>query len=350
MSIQLEYNNLGESGLKIAPLIVGCMTFGSKKWNDWVLEDEEEIFGILKKCYDAGLNTFDTADVYSNGLSEIILGKFLKKYDIPRENVVILSKCFFYTNTNDVGSNSLKTATLNEAQVVNSRGLSRKHILDAAKASVERLGTYMDVYQIHRYDPTTPNHEIMRALNDVVEAGYTRYIGASSMKAVEFAQLQFVAEKHGWHKFISMQNYYNLLYREEEREMIPFCKNNDISKVGIIPWSPIARGVLARPVGKSSDLNSSRVKSDQTFAHVGLDKLSDVDIEIIKRVEKIANDHQESMAGIATAWSLAKGCNPIVGVNSQKRVDDLLRATQIKLSEKEIKYLEESYVSKAYVA
>ncbi|EDK43628.1 hypothetical protein LELG_01807 [Lodderomyces elongisporus NRRL YB-4239] len=347
MSVQLEYSNLGESGLKVAPIIIGCVTFGSKKWYDWVIEDEEEIFGILKKCYDAGLNTFDTADVYSNGLSEIILGKFLKKYDIPRENVVILSKCFFPVSKDDIGSKSFTNPSSKGPEYANSIGLSRKHILDAAKASVERLGTYMDVYQIHRYDPTTPNHEIMRALNDVVEAGYTRYIGASSMRAVEFAQLQFVAEKHGWHKFISMQNYYNLLYREEEREMIPFCKNNDISKVGIIPWSPIARGVLARPVGKPSESHGNRLNNDNYISGLGLNKLSDADVEIVNRVEKLANKHHKSMAGIATAWSLAKGCNPIVGVNSQKRVEDLVTATQIKLTEEEIAYLDEPYVVKA---
>nr|WOG36155.1 uncharacterized protein [Candida metapsilosis] len=344
MSIELKYNNLGESGLKIAPLIVGCMSYGSKKWVDWVLEDEEEIFKILKKCYDVGLRTFDTADVYSNGVSEILLGKFLKKYDIPRERVVILSKCFMTMNPREPGFNALKAGELSDKDFANSRGLSRKHIFDAVNASVERLGTYLDVLQIHRLDETTPKKEIMKALNDVVDQGLARYIGASSMKATEFAQLQFIAEQNGWHKFISMQNYYNLIYREEEREMIPFCKENDLSKVGIIPWSPIARGVLTRPVGEVSA--NKRQDSDQKFTRLGLDALTDADTEIIKRVEKVAKDHGESMAVIATAWVISKGCNPIVGLNSEKRVEDIIKATVVKLSDDEVKYLEEPYTPK----
>lgn len=344
MSIELKYNNLGESGLKIAPLIVGCMSYGSKKWAEWVLEDEEEIFKILKKCYDVGLRTFDTADVYSNGVSEVILGKFLKKYDIPRERVVILTKCFMAMNPRDSGFNALRAGNLSDKDFANSKGLSRKHVLDAVNASVERLGTYIDVLQIHRLDPTTPKKEIMKALNDVVDQGLTRYIGASTMKATEFAQLQFIAEQNGWYKFISMQNYYNLIYREEEREMIPFCKNNDLSKVGIIPWSPIARGVLTRPVGETS--KNKRHESDKTFALLGLDALTDVDTEIIKRVEKVAKERGESMAVIATAWVISKGCNPIVGLNSEKRVEDIIRATSVKLSDEEIAYLEEPYKPK----
>ncbi|KAI5961759.1 LPG20 [Candida margitis] len=344
MSIELKYNNLGDSGLKIAPLIVGCMSYGSKKWADWILEDEEEIFKILKKCYDVGLRTFDTADVYSNGKSEIILGKFLKKYDIPRERVVILSKCFMAMNPRDPDFNAVRAGSLSDKDFANSKGLSRKHILDAVNESVKRLGTYVDVLQIHRLDPTTPKKEIMKALNDVVDQGLARYIGASTMKATEFAELQFIAEQNGWYKFISMQNYYNLIYREEEREMIPFCKNNDLSKVGIIPWSPIARGVLTRPIDAA--LESKRNKTDKTFALLGLDALTDADTEIIKRVEKVAKDHGESMAVIATAWVISKGCNPIVGLNSEKRVEDIIRATTVKLSDEEVKYLEEPYKPK----
>lgn len=344
MSIELKYNNLGESGLKIAPLIVGCMSYGSKRWAEWVLEDEEEIFKILKKCYDVGLRTFDTADVYSNGISETILGKFLKKYDIPRDRIVILTKCFMPMNPRDPDFNAIRAGSLSDKDFANSRGLSRKHILDAVNASVERLGTYIDVLQIHRLDQSTPKKEIMKALNDVVDQGLTRYIGASTMKATEFAQLQFIAQQNGWHKFISMQNYYNLIYREEEREMIPFCKNNDLGKVGIIPWSPIARGVLTRPVGETS--KNKRNESDKTFATLGLDALTDADTEIIKRVEKISKDHGESMAVIATAWVISKGCNPIVGLNSEKRVEDIIRATTVELSDEEVKFLEEPYKPK----
>ncbi|CAK9438388.1 uncharacterized protein LODBEIA_P26120 [Lodderomyces beijingensis] len=341
----LKYNNLGESGLKVPPVIVGCMSYGSKKWVDWVEDDEDKVFKILKKCYDAGLRAFDTADVYSNGESERLLGEFLKRYEIPRERVVILTKGFMPLDPNDLGFNSLRGHAISDKDYANAKGLSRKHIFDAIKASVERLGTYIDVYQIHRLDTTTPKKEIMRALNDVVEEGYTRYIGASSMKATEFAQLQFIAEQNGWHKFISMQNYYNLIYREEEREMIPFCQKNDIGEVGLIPWSPIARGVLARPAGSQSE-ESGRDKFDKTFSMLGLDKLTDADKTIIDRVVEIGKKHGESPAVVATAWVLSKGCNPIVGLSSEKRIDDIVRAAKLKFTEDELKYLEEPYLPK----
>ncbi|EGW35047.1 uncharacterized protein SPAPADRAFT_58179 [Spathaspora passalidarum NRRL Y-27907] len=347
MSIELKYNNLGESGLKIAPIIVGCMSYGSKAWADWVLEDEEEIFKILKKCYDVGLRTFDTADVYSNGKSEELLGKFLKKYNIPRDRVVILSKVFFPSDPNTPGFNLAKEGQFPAIDYYNSKGLSRKHIFDGVEAIKKRLGTYVDVLQIHRLDHETPKKEIMKALNDVVDQGYTRYIGASSMKAVEFAQLQFIADKNGWHKFISMQNYYNLLYREEEREMIPFCQEGDFGKVGLIPWSPIARGVLSRPLSASSV--NKRNESDKSFQRLHLDDLPEADKEIVNRVEVLSKKRGVSMAVVATAWVISKGCNPIVGLSSTARVDDILGATTFKLSEEEIKYLEEPYVARAFM-
>ncbi|EMG47739.1 AAD16 putative aryl-alcohol dehydrogenase AAD16 [Candida maltosa Xu316] len=344
MSIELKYNNLGSSGLKISPIIVGCMSYGDRAWADWVIDDEEKVLSILKHAYDRGIRTFDTADVYSNGKSEIFIRKFIEKYNIKRDRIVILSKVYFPLDPDTPGFSLAKRDEFPAIDYYNSQGLSRKHILDGVEASVKRLGTYIDVLQIHRLDHDTPKREIMKALNDVVDQGLARYIGASSMKAVEFAQLQFIAEQHGWHKFISMQNYYNLIYREEEREMIPFCKDNEFSKVGIIPWSPIARGVLARPVDKSSD--NGRDKSDKTFKMLGLDALTDVDKEIISRVEKIAKDRDTSMAVVATAWTISKGCNPIVGLSSVERIDDILKATVFKLSNDEIKYLEEPYVPK----
>lgn len=338
MSTELKYSNLGESGLKIAPMIVGCMGFGSKKWAEWVNEDEEHIFKIFKKAYDVGLRTFDTADAYSNGQSEILLGKFLKKYNIPREKVVILTKCFYPADPDSHELDGFLPNKLADKDFANLQGLSRKHILHAAKESSKRLGTYIDVLQIHRLDATTPKTEIMRALNDVVEQGLARYIGASSMKTGEFAQLQFIAEQHGWVKFISMQDYYNLLYREEEREMIPFCQTNDISKVGIIPWSPIAMGVLAKPY-------SSNIKSDRGahLQYIGLDKINDSEKEIIDRVEKVAKDRNVSMAVVATAWVISKGAHPIVGLSSEKRVEDIIGAASLKLTKEEKKYLEEPY-------
>lgn len=337
------YHKLGDSGLNVSKVIVGCMSFGLKEWANWVIEDEEKVLLILKKCYDSGLRTFDTADTYSNGVSEILVGKFLKKYDIPRERVVILSKVFFPVNENSGIRLMPEQAT--SCDFMNAQGLSRKHILDAAKASVKRLGTYMDVLQIHRLDKSTPKHEIMRALNDCVLDGYTRYIGASSMKATEFAQLQFLADKNGWFKFISMQNFYNLIYREEEREMIPFCEDNIFGKVGCIPWSPIARGLLARPVDSDSEYNRN-AQTDILLKHLTVREVES-EREIINRVETVAKKLGVSMANVATAWVISKGHTPIVGINTIERVEDTLRAISLKLSEEDIKYLEEPYVPKA---
>ena len=345
----MEFINLGESGLKISKVIVGCMSYGDKKWADWVLEDEEKVFGILKKCYDNGLRTFDTADVYSNGKSEELLGKFIKKYNIPRERIVILTKLYFPVDETTPGFKLSNYKSFPESDYINLQGLSRKHIFDAANASVKRLGTYIDVLQIHRLDKQTPKAEIMKSLNDVVLQGLTRYIGASSMKATEFAQLQFIAEKNGWFKFISMQNYYNLLYREEEREMIPFCNESEFGKVGLIPWSPNARGLLARPVNIQSQFNRNPT-SDKTFKALGLDVLSENDKEIVTRVEKLAKKRGVSMSVVSSAWVLSKGCAPIVGINSEERIDDTIEAVKLKLTEQEINYLEEPYVAKMPLA
>ncbi|GME79621.1 unnamed protein product [Ambrosiozyma monospora] len=283
------YTNLGQSGLKISRLVVGCMSFGLKcSWGDWIIEDKKEVFVILKKAYDEGIRTFDTADVYSNGQSEILLGEFLKEYNIRREKVVILTKCYFIS---DPDNPELYLDTMGQYpghNYINSQGLSRKHIIDAARASVERLGTYIDVLQIHRFDHETPMEETMEALHDVVKEGLTRYIGASTMKAYEFVQLQSVAEKHGWTKFISMQNYFNLLYREEDREMNEYCKKTG---VGIIPWSPNAAGVLSRPLENLHD--TTRAKSGG-LAFFGLDKPNDNDKEIIKRVGELSEKHKQA--------------------------------------------------------
>ncbi|KAK6198842.1 aryl-alcohol dehydrogenase [Scheffersomyces amazonensis] len=346
MSKNLQYIKLGDSGLSISPIIVGCMSYGDKKWAEWVLDDEEKILGILKKAYDVGIRTYDTADVYSNGTSEILVGKFLKKYNIKRDRVVILSKVFNVVDESIPGFNFFaRGGEFPEYEFLNSRGLSRKHILDGVEASVKRLGTYIDVLQIHRLDRTTPKHEIMKALNDVVLAGHTRYIGASSMKATEFAQLQFIADKNGWAKFISMQNYYNLIYREEEREMIPFCNDNIIGKVGLIPWSPLARGVLARPLKTESEYNRSS-KTDKSFDRLKLEELSEADAEIIKRVEEIAKKRGVSMVIVSTAWVISKGAAPIIGLNSEERVEEIVEAAHFKLTQEEIDYLEQPYVPK----
>lgn len=343
----ITYKTLGNSGLFVAPIIVGCMTFGDKRWSEWLLEDEEEIMKILKKCYDSGLRTFDTADVYSNGKSEILLRKFMEKYQIPRNRIQILSKCNFPLEENDPGFFHLKQkGKYPQFEYCNAQGLSRKHILDAVKDSNRRLGTYIDVLQIHRFDPNTPKKETMRALNDAVELGYTRYIGASSMKATQFAELQYIAELNGWHKFISMQSFYNLLDREDEREMNHFCKNNDLGEVGLIPYSPLAKGLLARPYGTESEMGRNSETDKAARAIHDLTVLSETDQEIIARVEQLSQKHGVSMAVIATAWVINRGCHPIVGLNSEKRIDDIVKAINFKLTDEEMEYLQEPYKPK----
>lgn len=304
--------------------------------------------------------------MYSNGDSERIIGKALKTYNIPRSNVTLLTKCAFGLS-HDGTQLSLGESMVNDGPMVNRVGLSRKHIFDAVDASVERLGTYIDVLQIHRLDRDTPKGEIMRALNDVVESGKVRYIGASSvcnppvccfysihvfalepfgvlmalqMATWEFQQLQNLAEKHNWHNFISMQNYLNLLYREEEREMLPFCTDTG---VGIIPWSPIARGVLARPWGSR---NTKREETDQFLGALIRSRENEVDQAIVGRVEEIAKRKGVPMAAVATAWVLSKGANPIVGLSSKERIDSAVAAISIELSEEEVKFLEEPYLPK----
>jgi versiconal hemiacetal acetate reductase len=273
----------------------------------------------------------------SHGRSEEIIGKAIKKYQIPRERLVILTKCFFGVTPDTIASS---WNWENEGDVLNQVGLSRKHIIDAVDKSVVRLGTYIDVLQIHRLDRSVPREEIMRALNDVVESGKVRYIGASSMAAWEFQELQNVADKHGWHNFISMQNYHNLLYREEENEMIPYCNHTG---VGVIPWSPVARGALTRPW---NDRTSIREETDGGLKSLVRSRDDKVDQEIVGRVQEVAKKLNKSMAQVAIAWSLSKGVNPIVGMNKKERMDEALEASKIKLSEEDIKFLEELYLPK----
>ncbi|KAK1658388.1 NADP-dependent oxidoreductase domain-containing protein [Colletotrichum godetiae] len=330
----MEYVRLGNTGLKVSKIILGCMTFGSSKWegSPWVL-DEEEGLQILKAAYDNGINTWDTADTYSNGKSEVVIGKALKKFNIPRQKVVILSKIF-----NPVPDDDSRPASVNDGPLVNQMGLSRKHVFHAVDQCLQRLGTdYIDVLQIHRLDRETPPEEIMRALHDVVQSGKVRYIGASSMYAWEFARLQYIARSNGWTEFVSMQPFYNLLYREEEREMLPFCR---ASGVGVIPWSPIARGLLAKPLAKEKDesksLRSQTDKKTQAW-------FADANLDIVNRVEEIAKKKGVSMALVSTAWVLQQGCWPIVGLSSEKRIKETVGALKVKLTEEELEYLESEY-------
>ncbi|CCH44614.1 putative aryl-alcohol dehydrogenase [Wickerhamomyces ciferrii] len=345
----VPWKNLGKSGLKISNVIVGCMSFGSKSWLPWVEDDEEKIFKILNTAYDHGIRTFDTADVYSNGLSEVLLGKFLKKYNIKRDKVVILTKVYFPVDEDLVDFSVFNKRTPEqELDLQNSQGLTRKHIFDAIEGSIKRLGTYVDVYQIHRFDPNTPVEETLKALNDVVEAGYTRYIGASLMKAVQFAELQFIAEKNGWHKFISMQSYYNLLNREDEQELNYFA---DKTGVGLIPYSPLAAGALAKPIPNQDELTERQKapygqRTTNTAANIisQTDPSQESERSIINRVGELAEKKNSTRAAVAIAWSISKGAAPILGLSSEKRVLEAVEGANLQLTNDEIKYLEEPYI------
>lgn len=338
---QMEYVRLGNSGLKISRVILGCMSYGSKKWQDWVL-NEEEALPLIEHAYKMGINTWDTSDIYSHGVSEEIIGKALQKYSIPRNRVVILTKCYFGVDESGAQPPIAACNRNDGRDMVNRVGLSRKHILDAVDASVRRLGTYIDVLQIHRLDRETPREEIMRALNDVVESGKVRYIGASSMAAWEFQTLQTIAARHGWHRFISMQNYHNLIAREEEREMIPYCLD---SGVGLIPWSPLARGALTRPWGSRS---TTREATDGALKMLVRSRETEADKAIVERVELVAKRKGVSMAQVAIAWSLShEGMSPILGLGSRERIDEAVAAVKVRLSQEEIAFLEEPYVPKA---
>ncbi|KAL4869459.1 hypothetical protein BDV12DRAFT_208550 [Aspergillus spectabilis] len=332
----MEYARVGKSGLYVSKIILGAASYGSSKWQDWVL-DEEEAIPLLEYAFNRGINTWDTADAYSNGLSESIIGKALQKYNIPRDQLVILTKIYYAIDrTTQPPISSMMDKT--KPHLVNRVGLSRKHILDAVAASVQRLGTYIDVLQIHRLDRDVCPVEIMRALNDVVNSGQVRYLGASSMAAWEFQKLQYIAERNGWHRFISMQNYYNLLYREEEREMIPLCR--DLG-VGVLPWSPLARGVLAH---KWEDRTSKREETDKLLRNmVRGGEENTVDEGIVRRVEKVAMKRGVPMAMVALAWCFSKGVYPITGLGSRARIDQAVESVSFSLSEDEIRYLEEPY-------
>jgi versiconal hemiacetal acetate reductase len=280
--------------------------------------------------------------VYSNGRSEEIIGKAIRKYNIPRSQLVILSKIYYALDP----INQLPISQLgfkDKQGFVNRVGLSRKHILDAVAASCERLGTYIDVLQIHRLDRDTPMEEIMRALNDVVESGQVRYLGASSMAAWEFQKLQHIAEIQGWHKFISMQNYYNILYREDEREMIPYCRD---SGVGILPWSPLARGVLAH---SWTTRNTAREQTDKLLQTLVRHRGSDVDEALVGRVAEVAERNGVPMATIGLAWCLKRNVYPVTGLNTKERIDQAVSSVQFKLSDEDEIYINELYIPRKQI-
>jgi len=311
------------------------MSYGSPEWQKWVLPEEQAIEHI-KFAYEAGINTFDTANAYSNGLSEIILGRAIKKLNLPREEIVVMTKLYYVCGrTNDIVFAG-PLANPEEKGYVNQYGLSRKHIFDSVKQSLERLQLdYIDVLQCHRFDSNTPIEEIMRALHDVVQAGYVRYIGMSSCWAWQFHAMQNYAITHNLTPFISMQNHYSLVYREDERELYPTLKHLG---VGSIPWSPLGRGVLTRPVSEVT----VRGQTDRLVAAV---VNSDATSDIVNRVEEISKKKGISMAQVALAWIMNREnvTAPIVGSTSLENLKELIAAVNVQLTPEEMKYLEEPY-------
>ncbi len=318
----MDYINLGKNGLKVSRLVLGCMTFGSSTWAPWVLGAEESR-PIIDKALDLGINFFDLADVYSLGASETVVAGALKS--VPRHKLVLGTKLY----------NAMSDDP-------NDRGLSRKHVFDAVDASLKRLGTdYIDLYQLHRFDYDTPLEETLDALNDVVRAGKVRYLGASSMHAWQFMKAIGIQRANGWAPFVSMQNHYNLMYREEEREMLPLCRSEGI---GVIPWSPLARGRLAGRGGEAT----TRSQTDKT-ANALYDATRDQDEAVIAAVRTVAERHGRPMAQIAYAWVASRPgvTAPIVGISKLHQFDDAIAALEVELSDEDVALMEAPYRPKA---
>lgn len=320
----MNYVNLGRTGLKVSRICLGCMSYGvpERGPHPWTLP-EEQGRPFIKRALEEGINFFDTANVYSDGTSEEILGRALKDF-ARREEVVVATK---------VHGRMRKDP--------NGRGLSRKAILTEIDASLRRLGMeYVDLYQIHRWDYETPIEETLEALHDVVRAGKARYIGASSMYAWQFCKAQYLARQNGWTRFVSMQNHYNLLYREEEREMMPLCQDEG---VGVIPWSPLARGRLTRPWGEQG--STSRVSTDE-FGSKVYSKTEEADRRVVERLIDVAAGRGAPPAQVALAWMLTKPfvASPIIGATKMKHLEDAIGALAVDLSPAEVATLEAAYV------
>ena len=318
----MQYVRLGTSGLKVSRIALGCMSFGdpARGFGQWTL-DEEAAAPLFRQAVELGITFWDTANIYGRGSSEEIVGRAIRTYT-SREQVVLATKVFFPMHDGPGGS-----------------GLSRRAIMEQIDASLRRLGTdYVDLYQIHRFDPHTPVEETMEALHDVVRAGKARYIGASSMYAWQFAKAQHVAELHGWTKFVSMQNHYNLLYREEEREMIPLCADQG---VGVIPWSPLARGLLARA---GAPAETTRSETDSRIEELYAAEAEN-DRAILDRVAETARERGVPPAQVALAWLLHQPqvTAPIVGATKEGHIDDALAAVELKLGDEEVARLAEPY-------
>jgi aryl-alcohol dehydrogenase-like predicted oxidoreductase len=317
----VDYVRLGTSGLKVSRICLGMMSYGDRHWREWIL-DEGQAEPIVRRAVEHGVIFFDTADMYSNGVSEEITGRLLSKFFSRREDYVLATKV-----NSPMGPGP------------NDRGLSRKRILSAVDDSLRRLGTdYVDLYQIHRWDDETPIGETMEALHDLVRAGKVRYLGASSMFAWQFAKAQHTAQRHGWTRFASMQNHYNLLYREEEREMIPLCLDMGI---GVIPWSPLARGWLTGSRSRSGERHTTRAKNDD-FANQLYDES---DFDVIDAVTELAAERDLPPAQIALAWLLHKPgvAAPIVGATKVGHLGDALAAVDVTFNDAELHRLEARY-------
>ncbi len=317
----MQYINLGHTGLIVSRICLGAMTYGTSQWRSWVL-NEDESRPFIQRAVEAGINFFDTADMYSRGVSEEVLGRALKDYS-RRDEVVIATKVY-----SPMGDKP------------NQRGLSRKHIIHSIDDSLRRLDTdYVDLYQIHRWDSETPIEETLEALHEVVKSGKARYIGASSMYAWQFAKALYLADQHGWTRFVSMQNHYNLVYREEEREMLPLCRAEGVA---VIPWSPLARGFLAGNRQKERFGDTVRSKTDDFAHHL---YYQDTDFAIVDRVISLAQQRKVSSAQIALAWMLHQPgiTAPIIGASKMYQLDEALAALNIQLSREELNFLEELY-------
>jgi len=316
----MEYVRLGNTGLKVSRICLGTMTYGTPQWRPWIL-DEAASRPFFVRALEHGINFFDTADMYSRGVSEEVVGRALHEL-AGRDQVVIATKAFYPLRDGP-----------------NQRGLSRKHLFTAIDDSLRRLGTdYVDLYQIHRFDDDTPIEETLEALHDIVKAGKARYIGASSMHAWQFATMLHAAEARGWTRFVSMQNHYNLVYREEEREMMPLCRAEGI---GVIPWSPLARGFLADNRRSARGGETVRAKTDD-IAH---DYYGESDLAIADRTADLAKRRGVTPAQVALAWLLAKPgvTAPIVGASKLTQLDEAVAAIELRLDASEMTFLEELY-------
>jgi aryl-alcohol dehydrogenase-like predicted oxidoreductase len=325
----MEYVNLGPTGLKVSRLCLGVMTYGSKQWRPWILE-EEEARPFIRKALELGINYFDTADMYSVGKSEEVLGRALKDFAPSRDRVVVATKVYMPMSDDP-----------------NDRGLSRKHIMHSIDNSLRRLGTdYVDLYQIHRYDHSTPVEETLKALDDVVRAGKALYVGASAMYAWQFMKMLATSDRLGLARFSTMQNYYNVIYREEEREMLPLCRAEGIA---VTPFSPLARGFVCGNRRKEDYGETVRAKTDE-FSRKQYYRPQD--FAIVDRITEIARRRDLNNAHIALAWVLHQPgiTSPIIGASKQGHLEDAMKALTVKLDQEELKYLSELYQPRSVLA